>query len=159
MTTYNLLNYLLPGILFVIFANHFTSYSFLQENLIIGGFLYYFIGMVISRIGSLFIEPFLKKIRFLNFSNYKDFIYAGNKDEKIGVLSEQNNQYRTIVAFLVSIGLLKVWELFSDYLNLSQFAEAVIIYVVLLIIFLVSYRKQTNYIRSRVEANKKEGGS
>jgi len=60
-------------VLFVVITEVITSYSFLQEDIIIGLFVYYFIGLIISRIGSLIIEPFLKWISFIKFISYKDF--------------------------------------------------------------------------------------
>ncbi|NTW33389.1 MAG: hypothetical protein HGB12_12330, partial [Bacteroidetes bacterium] len=101
ISSYNLFNYLLPGILFVYFSKQFTDYNFIQDNDFIGAFLYYFIGMVISRFGSLFIDPTLKKISFLKFSDYKSFVSASKKDDKIELFSEVNNTYRTITAMFV----------------------------------------------------------
>ena len=43
ISSYNLFNYLLPGILFAVISKEITTYSFLHENIIIGLFLYYFI--------------------------------------------------------------------------------------------------------------------
>ncbi|MCQ9208569.1 MAG: hypothetical protein NG712_04240, partial [Omnitrophica bacterium] len=61
LSSYNLFNYLFPGIVFVIILKEMTSYSLLQENFITGAFVYYFIGLVVSRFGSLVVEPLLKK--------------------------------------------------------------------------------------------------
>src|SRR6266540_3344577 len=93
MSSYNLFNYLLPGVLFIIILDGFTTYSFTQDNLIVGAFVSYFIGLVISRFGSLIIEPVLKKISFLRFADYAEFVFASKKDSKIDVLSESNNMY------------------------------------------------------------------
>ena len=59
ISSYNLFNYLLPGILFVCISKQFTDYDFIQDNDFIGAFLYYFIGMVISRFGSLCLSPLI----------------------------------------------------------------------------------------------------
>jgi len=79
LSSYNIFNYLLPGIIFVVIAEKLTSFSFIQDDIIFGIFLYYFIGLVISRIGSLLIEPSLKKIRFLTFAPYSEFVTASKK--------------------------------------------------------------------------------
>ena len=60
LSSYNLFNYLLPGTVFVALTEAFTSFPFAQDDLLIALFLYYFIGLIISRIGSLFVEPFLR---------------------------------------------------------------------------------------------------
>ena len=95
ITSYNLFNYLLPGVLFVVILDKLTIYSFAQENLVIGAFVYYFVGLVVSRTGSIVVEPLLKKIGFVKFDDYKDFVVAAKNDSKIDVLSESNNMYRT----------------------------------------------------------------
>jgi len=66
ISTYNLFNYLLPGILFALFAKHFIGLDLIQSDIGIGIFLYYFLGMCISRIGSLIIEPILRKYKLLD---------------------------------------------------------------------------------------------
>src|SRR3972149_2970830 len=96
LSSYNLFNYLLPGVIFVAAASKVTRYSFIQEDIVIGLFLYYFIGLVISRFGSIVIEPILRGVSFLKFADYNDFVAASKKDEKIEVLSEANNTYRTL---------------------------------------------------------------
>ena len=156
ISSYNLFNYLLPGILFVIFAERFTSYSLVQENLIIGAFLYYFIGLIISRVGSLVIEPFLKNVSLLKFSKYSDFISASRKDPKIEILSRENNMYRTIVSMLVLLFLLRGCNIIEvSYPSIGQYSPYVL-GLLLLILFIYAYRKQTEYITKRVNASSKQ---
>lgn len=153
ISSYNLFNYLLPGVLFVAISKQLTDYDFIQDNDFIGAFFYYFIGMVISRFGSLLIEPILKKVSFLKFADYKDFVSASKKDEKVELFSEVNNTYRTIIAMLVILLLLKLYNHFQVLWNIPQTITTLIIVVLLLLLFLFSYRKQTNYITKRVDAN------
>jgi hypothetical protein len=153
ISSYNLFNYLLPGILFVCISKQFTDYNLIQDNDFIGAFLYYFIGMVISRFGSLFIEPTLKKISFLKFADYKSFVSASKKDEKIELFSEVNNTYRTITAMFVILLLLKLYNYFQVRWDIPQNITILILVFLILLIFLFSYRKQTNYITKRIDAN------
>lgn len=152
ITSYNLFNYLVPGVLFAAFVNYFTTYQLIQDNLVIGAFLYYFLGLVVSRFGSLIIEPFLKEISFLKFASYKDYISASKIDPKIEVFSEENNMYRTFIALFVLIVLVKIYELISFKLPILNVWSPYISIVTLLITFLFSYRKQTEYITKRIKA-------
>lgn len=154
LSSYNIFNNLFPGILFPILLSSLTKYSLLIDNFILAAFLYYFIGLIISRIGSLFVEPFLKLTKFLRFAEYKDFVSASKKDEKIEILSETNNMYRTITAMLILLFLAKLFELISLNLNLTQNTETMILFSALFLLFLFSYRKQTNYITKRINLNK-----
>ena len=52
---YNLFNYLLPGIIFSYALKYYLGIDVFQTNAIEMIFIYYFIGSVISRIGSVFI--------------------------------------------------------------------------------------------------------
>lgn len=152
ISSYNLFNYLLPGILFVCISKQLTDYNFIQDNDFIGAFLYYFIGMVISRFGSLFIEPILKKLSFLKFANYSDFVSASKKDEKVELFSEVNNTYRTITAMFVVLLLIKTYNYFQVLWNIPQAITTLTLVILILLLFLFSYRKQTNYITKRIAA-------
>lgn len=154
ISSYNLFNYLLPGILFVVILDRFTGYSFVQNNLIIGAFVYYFIGLVISRFGSLFIEPVLKKVSFLKFAAYEDFISASKNDPKIEVFSEANNMYRTFSAMFVLLIFLKLYGSIQYKFPIISNWNPYILIGLLLIMFLYSYRKQTAYIIKRIKASK-----
>ena len=150
LSSYNIFNYLLPGILFAVTADRLTSYSLISENLLIGVFVYYFIGLVISRIGSLVLEPFLKKIRVVEFASYSKFIQASKLDVRLEILSETNNTYRNLSAtFLCLLGLFGVEALKKAYPQISG-SIPIIICVVIAILFVLSYRKQTNYIKERI---------
>lgn len=159
LTSYNLFNYLLPGIIFSVLLEKTTNYSIIQENIVVEAFLAYFIGLLISRISSLIIEPILKKVKFVKFTDYKDFVLASENDSKIELLSESNNMYRVFISLFVVLIIVNIYEqllqqILGAYMNFIMF-------VLLLLLFLFSYRKQTNYITQRVEIyknkQKKEG--
>ena len=153
LTSYNLFNYLFPGTVFAVLADRFTSYSFLQEDLLVAFFTYYFTGLAISRIGSLTIEPFLRKTRFVTFAPYENFVRRSKKDKKLEVLSEANNSYRTLVSVFISLGFLKIAELIFENPGVPEWALPLSLCLFLSILFLFSYRKQTMYITKRIDTN------
>jgi hypothetical protein len=150
ISSYHIFNYLLPGILFIVLLKAFTSYHIdAPENLLVAAFLYYFIGLVLSRIGSLVIEPIAKWSRFVEFADYKDFITAEKEDPQVTVLSETNNMYRSLAAtFLVILGI-KVYSLFVSTTVYSYTFTWV--FIALFVMFLFAYKKQTSYVRKRVQ--------
>ena len=83
ISSYNLFNYLLPGIVFSVLAERITTYKIIQTDIIVGLFLYYFCGLVISRIGSLIIEPAMKRVSFIKFAPYKDYVRVSAKDPMV----------------------------------------------------------------------------
>jgi hypothetical protein len=154
VSSYNIFNYILPGILFVIFCKYGLSLDLIVENNFLGAFLYYFIGMVVSRFGSVFIEPLLKKIKFLKFEDYGNYVKASKQDVKVELLSEVNNTYRTIVAMFSLLGLMKIYKhLNASCWHIPHEWSYPILLMCLLLLFLFSYRKQTKYINKRVVAN------
>ncbi len=128
----------------------FTAYSLTQDNLVIGAFVYYFAGLVISRFGSLVIEPMLKKVSFLKFSDYGDFVSASKNDPKIETLVEASNMYRTFTAMFFLLIIAKVFELVEYKLPVIQSWDLYVLVGLLLMMFLFSYRKQTQYITKRI---------
>lgn len=153
ISSYNLFNYLFSGVLFVALTATFTSYSFVQEDLVIGVFVYYFIGLVVSRLGSLIVEPALKFVSFVKFTSYQDFVVASKKDSSLDVLSEVNNMYRTLVSVCAGVLILMLYESIKTKLMWTQGLETWALLVFLLVIFLFAYRKQTAYITKRIKAN------
>ena len=120
-------------------------------------FLYYMIGLIISRIGSLILEPLLKRIKFVRFADYEDYVEAVKLDSKIDIFSEQNNMYRTLCSLSIVLVFLKIFDELKHLCPLSDDANGIMILAVLLVTFLFSYRKQTQYVVKRVRtAQKKE---
>lgn len=151
LSSYNIFNYLLPGILFVGLSKEITSFSLVQDNLLIGLFLYYFIGLIISRIGSLTVEPFLKWIKFVKFADYKDYVKASELDPKVDLFSEQNNMYRTLCSLPIALILFKIYGGIEEFLSWNTDTRDITLLIGLLILFLFSYRKQTKYVVQRIE--------
>jgi hypothetical protein len=150
ISSYNIFNYLLPGILFAFLAQHVLPLPMPHTDVLVGAFLYYFLGMVVSRFGSLVLEPLLKVISFVRYADYKDFVAAEKKDQKLQLLLEINNTYRTLCSSFILILLLKLYiEVEGKYPVLKAW-DVTIGMILLAIMFLFSYRKQTSYVKKRV---------
>jgi len=153
LSSYSILNNLIPGVILSFLVTNFCYIDLMQKDIFTGFFVYYFIGLIVSRIGSTVIDPILIKSRLIKFANYKDYVTATKVDEKIDILSESNNFFRTIIAVLLTTGIIwlyvyveSFWPVLKDYSNL-------VLFISLLILFLLSYRKQTNYIIKRIKSN------
>lgn len=152
ISSYNIFNYMLPGVLFAVLSHKISDINLLQDDIFVGVFVYYFFGLVLSRIGSIIVEPLLRRLSTVRFADYESFVRASSKDPNLEVLSETNNMYRTLVA-LVLVGLLLrgymclsviVPQLMSWLLSLSLWG--------LLFLFILAFRKQTVYISRRISA-------
>ena len=151
ISSYNLFNNLLPGAVYCFLINKFFELNFCSGNIVENLFIYYFTGMVISRIGSLVVEPISKKIKLVIFAEYGEFLKASLKDDKIEILSETNNTYRTMLALSIALLITKLYIYISYKFEWISSGTPVVITVGLFLLFMFSYRKQTEYIRKRVK--------
>lgn len=155
ISSYNIVNYLLPGALFAVFATRLTAFNLLQSDVVTGAFTYYFIGLVISRVGSLLVEPALKKLGVVKFAPYEDFVTASAADSKLEILSEVNNMYRTLASMtLCLLAAMAVDTILASVPRLHSVFVYVLV-ILLAILFVLSYRKQTGYISKRIGARTK----
>lgn len=155
LSSYNLFNYLFPGAVFYIAGQLYLDFP-AQNSLVDSLFIFYFTGLVISRIGSLVIQPALRKLKILNFADYALFLEATQKDPKLDVLSEQNNMYRTLFTTFVVLGAAKlITLLFNAFPALDEYQSHMAV-ITLLCIFLFAFRKQTQMIHDRIKSMTKE---
>jgi prolipoprotein diacylglyceryltransferase len=111
----------------------------------------YFLGLIISRVGS-FLEIFFKSDKencskfFIKYSSYKDYIKAEKEDSKITILSLQANLYRSLFGLFVLILILYLTEKYFPQKNIS----GLLVLLLFLIIFYFSWRKQVGFVRRRV---------
>lgn len=150
ISSYNLFNYLLPGVIFSVLGQRLGIIALPKADVIVLAFLYYFIGMVVSRVGSLIMEPILKKLRIIKYSPYTDYLKASEKDVKMAGMVEANNTYRTLAAtfFALVIGLAVIS--LADKLGLSVETREYWLAGSLFVLFVFSFRKQSAFIVSRV---------
>ena len=157
LSAYNIFSYLLTGLLFVSLGERLTSFSLIQRSWIVGIVLYYFIGLVISRVGSLIVKPVLERIGFVKEAPYEDYVEASKSDSKIGILSAQNNLFRTLCAMVMMLMGLKIGEKVIGILPWGADVYDFIFLVGLFMLFLFSYRKQAQDVVRRVRyAREKE---
>lgn len=166
VSSYHIFNYFFPGIIFCWLIDKVTRVSISTGEVWKDIFIYYFVGMTISRIGSIYIEAALRSVRitnkdrkkepFLNFIPYGDYITASKKDGFIKTLNEMNNTYRTLLTvFIVATGV-KLYDIFfydmvQGFGDTGNSVSLLILFLLTIILFVNSYRKQTDYIKKRVE--------
>ena len=148
---YQIFTNLLPGAFFCLWLQVFLSESYTLGNIGTDLVACYFIGYLINRLGSLVIEGLCKRIKLIEFSSYSDYIKAESIDAKIATLSETNSYLRSLLTSILLIPptvlldfLRQKWPWFNN-----SWKWFIIIIVILILVF--SYKKNTDYIRRRVE--------
>lgn len=155
LSQYNFLTNILPGTVLCILLHYLVGYNLLLNDYYLAGILFYFAGMVNSRFSSLVVEPLLKGLKIVAFAPYSDFVKAEKQDAKVTVISQENNTYRSYVSVMVLVLLAYLYKMTLANIEVVGNNEIVILLVLLMLLFVCSYRKQTNYVRKRVEANLK----
>ena len=155
ISSYNIFNNLFPGIIFCSVMTKITRFNFATDT--------------ISRIGSIFVEDTLKKIKikgkpYLVFADYKQYTTASEANPFIATLSETNNTYRTTISLLICIGAFYFYDSFIYDWIIKKCAVgnklvALVGGVFLIILFIKSYKKQTEYVKKQVEKYMNEHSS
>ena len=156
LSQYNFLTNILPGTVLCILMKYLVGYDIIPSEYYQAGIVFYFVGMLNGRIGSLIVEPFLKYIKWVVFAPYPDYVLADQNDKKVSILNQENNVYRSYIT--VTFITLSAF-LYKNYLVIFEFIkdnEKILLLIFMFLIFLCSYRKQTGYVKQRVETNIKK---
>ncbi|MCB0326301.1 MAG: hypothetical protein KDD52_01655 [Bdellovibrionales bacterium] len=151
ISSYNIFNNLFPGILLGVGITKWSSFSITSGEVIVDLFLFYFFGLTASRVGSLIIEPLLDAVGFAKRVDYSEYIKAEKQDSKLPVLTEVNNVYRTLCAALIVLLGVKGFDILVIKIEFLNQRKSLLVVVLLIFLFLWSYRKQTKYIVERVK--------
>lgn len=157
LSSYHIFNYIIPGGLFLILCNNYLNIKIEQDKFIYFFFMSYFIGIIISRVSSLVTEKIIYFVFKIKKESHEDYIKASKKDEKIEMLMQDMNMYRSICTMLIILLIIKVVKIFGLYQLIRKDFLIVLLFILLIIIFVCAYIKQTKYVISRVKtANKKK---
>ena len=157
ISSYNIVNNLYPGILFVYVLKIMFGTNLLSNNWFENLIVFYFVGMVLSRIGSIIIEPIMKKIKIIKYAPYQDYVKASSIDPLVDTLSETNNTYRTLLSTFICVFVYKLGASINEVclknkITFLQENKDWILLTLLVLLFVFSYVKQTSYVRKRVES-------
>lgn len=146
LSAYQLFNFIYPGAVFLgILHFHGKPLGILNE---IWWFLLasYFLGMTISRFGSIVIEWLCLKLKWIAKYDVKRYSECMAKDSFTAVLLELTNIYRTIC----SMGtLLLIGTIFKYQQN--DKCCVIIIEVLFVVLFLISFIKQHHYLENKLK--------
>lgn len=167
ITSYNLFNNLLPGIIFCYVVERVTTISFTGDSVWENFFVFYFLGVVIGRISSLFIEPWLINLKlknkqtktkesYIKFAPYNEFVEASRRDPFIKTLNESCNMYRSFISTFLLVACCKIYDGFiREWIcrlgHIGDNIKGIVICLLIACLFTMSYKKQVDYIRKRVE--------
>ena len=84
-----------------------------------------------------------------------DFYKAEEKDPKIKILFTDYNMYRNFISVFFLLLIVKIVTIVREHVALNSTLAHTIIILLLLVLFILSYKKQLQYIYKRVNNMKK----
>lgn len=151
INSYHIFNYLVPGYLFLIISGKILETTLISNNIISSFFEAYFIGIVISRISSLITEKIIVKIWTLKKEPYDKYIEANNEDDKLEILNQDCNMYRSLCTLMLLELVLKIISLLKILNLINKDILIIVTLILLVILFAFSFVKQNKYISLRVK--------
>lgn len=151
ISSYHIFNNLVPGYLFLIISSQIMGKSLIIDSLIYSFFEAYFIGTIISRISSLVIEKIIVKIWKLRKEPYDKYIEANKKDDKLEILNQDCNMYRSLCTLMLIELALKIMVMFEITRLINKDFLILVTLTLLSILFALSFVKQNRFISSRVK--------
>ena len=151
ISSYQIFINLIPGIIFVCVFEVMFPYTFTYTESFARFVIYYLVGAIINRVGSLVVEPVFRKRCWAIFSSRDNFCKARLMLEKIDTLNTENNFYRSMISLIVLFIIVYLLDCFA-LLEFFMFSKVGIIIdaILLLLLFSFAYSKQTSYVRKTV---------
>ena len=148
-SAYDFITNFVPGAVFAAIVTLGSRVEITSEDLLMASALYFFYGVISSRLGSLVVQPLLEKLSFLKEGNYRSFLVAEAKDKKLQSLLEARNFYRTqFTALLLSLPFLIL-----EPKRTPKIDHELLLFLVLTsgVVMLFSLRKQSRFMAERID--------
>jgi hypothetical protein len=156
LDAYDLVANLVPGAALT-YALHFSKFPTPSPEDWAAFLLVAFVaGVTTNRLGSLCLDPLLRRVKFLNPKDYDSFVSSEKVDKKLETLVANHGLYRTFfTAGLVYLLLILTSHWFPSIASSDQ-VVFVLFVLAGMIVFLFAFRKEDTYIHTRIRAAKKE---
>lgn len=152
LDSYEIMTNLLPGAFFGMALRLLCGLELPVDNIGEEIVVYYFMGFIINRLGSLIIKPLLLKCNFIKEVDYNEYVKAEKINEKVRTLTEICNYYRSILTANLILLFIKIFSCFKENTGwfLGNWEFCFLLGCATL--FLFSYKKQMRFVCKRVGA-------
>jgi hypothetical protein len=148
LDAYNLVANLVPGAALT-YALHFSGFPTPSPEKVVAFLLVAFVaGVTANRLGSLLLDPLLRRWKFLKTKDYHSFLMREKADRKLDALVANSGLYRTFfTAGFIYLAAVVVAPVVSP---IGGRALLVTFVIGGMAVFLFAFRKEDGYIHSRV---------
>jgi hypothetical protein len=152
LDAYNLVANLVPGAALT-YALHFSKFPTPSPGHI-GAFLLvaFVAGVTANRLGSLILDPLLRRLKFLKPKDYRSFLVREKEDDKLDALVANSGLYQSFFTAGAIYLLALLSSAAAAYLTKQGLLTALVICGML--VFLFALKNEDGYIHSRIEAAK-----
>ena len=148
---YNLFTNIVPGFLILMFNVYY--FNLIGEQIVIA----YFAGQTLNRIGSITIGILLLKLTREKGEPYNKYIVACRKDDKIDILLQERDTFRTFCTLVLVCMLEIIFYKLIKFFNISNGITIFSVLTIMFVIYAISFCKYNKYISERIRiANKKK---
>ncbi len=151
LSNFRVVSSLVPGAALCIFINDFLKVNILKDEVILNLFIFYTVGVVVGRVGSIIIEPLFESFGIIDKENYPDYIDAEIKNPKVSTIDEISRFYRSLTTLMMFIIVGIVIEYPMKMYPMTNVLVMHIVSVLMLILMIKSYSKQSKYTAKRIK--------
>jgi hypothetical protein len=146
LTSYNLFNYLFPGSVFLILLHESTNLIGYLEFDLTTVILVYFIGLILSRLGSLLIEKMVLSYKSEKPINTKLLFKKFKGNIKLEIIHEAMNMYRTLASMSFCLAVVTLIDVvFNSGYNRDSIVW-IVAEVSVSVLFICAFYKQRNKV-------------
>lgn len=111
---------------------------------------YYFVGMALSRVGSLLVEPVLRRLSVVKSGEYEKYLQASEVDPKLELMIEISNTYRTLATTFIVLLFFVFYLYTTSSLGLNPQWQLRLAVALLSLLFLAALSKQSDFVSKRI---------
>ncbi|GLR46525.1 hypothetical protein [Sphingomonas astaxanthinifaciens] len=158
LDAYNLVANLVPGAALT-YAFHATGIpSPKPED--IGAFVLvaFVIGVTVNRLGSIVLDPLMRKLRLLKPKDYRSFVTSEREDKKLETIVANAGLYHTFLT--AGVVFLSALLFRSTLSQLNHDLLATVLVLMGMAVFFLAFRKEDGYIHTRIDVSvARQGGN
>ena len=151
LNQYDVVTCIIPGLVFCQLTDWMYCTKFMGTdafNLLVTSYIF---GLIISRIGSIIIEPFCEKVGIIHKAPYSEWVQAKKQDDEIDTITTKSTVYRSLSALIFFQMILYICWLFElQHIIFTRCGIFMLCLAAMGFIFF-AYRKQVSYVHKRVQ--------
>lgn len=152
ISSYNLINYFVPGVVFVYFIENLTTLKITSGDILVDIILYFVLGIAVNRFGSLFLKDYFRVLanKKVIRNDYVDYVNAIKQDSELKLINEMTDLYKTFATILLLLPLIKLFEFTRMKYDFVNEISIPFTLALLLVLSIMAFNAQEYYSSKRI---------